>query len=95
MFIKFQFVFFSLKQATMLGDRHFAATWSETGKVHIWDLSRPLAALDDSNIMATYTRNCESPSAAYTFSGHQVEGFALDWSRNTPGVFYIIQSYNF
>ena len=73
----------------MLGDRHIAATWSDTGNVHIWDLSRPLAALDDSNLMATYTRNNESPPAAFTFSGHQVEGFAMDWSPNNPGMLSI------
>ena len=62
-----------------------AATWSDRGKVHIWDLSRPLQAVNDSSVMAEYTRNDESPTPVFTFSGHQVEGFALDWATKTPG----------
>ena len=62
-----------------------AATWSDRGKVHIWDLTRPLLAVNDSSVMAEYTRNEESPSPVFTFSGHQVEGFALDWAKTTPG----------
>ena len=64
-----------------------AATWSELGKVHIWDLTRPLQAVNDSNEMATYTRNMESPPAIFTFAGHQTEGFAMDWSTTTAGKF--------
>lgn len=62
-----------------------AATWSEKGKVHIWDLTRPLNAVNDSNIMSTYVRNEESPPPMFTFKGHQVEGFAIDWSPTTQG----------
>jgi len=62
-----------------------AASWAETGKVYIWDLTRLLNAVNDSNIMATYVRNCESPAPVFSFSGHQVEGFALDWSPTTTG----------
>ena len=77
--------YFSNLQCTTLGGRQVAATWSELGKVHVWDLSRPLNACDDSVVMATYTRNQESPEPVYTFTGHQTEGFALDWSCVTPG----------
>lgn len=75
----------SFDQATTIGEKHVAATWSEKGKVHIWDLTRPLNAVNDSNIMSTYVRNEESPPPMFTFKGHQVEGFAIDWSPTTQG----------
>ncbi|XP_013381956.1 glutamate-rich WD repeat-containing protein 1 [Lingula anatina] len=72
-------------RATTVGDKSIAASWSEMGKVHIWDLSRPLSAVNDSSVMSIYTRNQESPPPLYTFGGHQVEGFAMDWSSTEPG----------
>ncbi|XP_064646877.1 glutamate-rich WD repeat-containing protein 1-like [Lineus longissimus] len=72
-------------RATMMGDKMIAATWSETGKVYLWDLTRPFTAVNDSAVMSAYTRNRESPSSIYSFAGHQVEGFALDWSKTNPG----------
>ena len=62
-----------------------AATWSDRGRVHIWDLTRPLMAVNNSSVMAEYTRNEESPLPLFTFSGHQAEGFAIDWATTTPG----------
>ncbi len=58
----------------MINDRKIAATWSDTGKVHIWDLSRLLHAVNDSSVMATYVRNQESPKPLFTFNGHMTEG---------------------
>ncbi|KAK3585998.1 hypothetical protein CHS0354_033115 [Potamilus streckersoni] len=72
-------------RCTLLGEKPVAASWSEKGKVHIWDLSRPLHAVNDSQIMSTYTRNEESPPPIFTFSGHQVEGFAVDWCKTMIG----------
>ncbi|XP_033753509.1 glutamate-rich WD repeat-containing protein 1-like [Pecten maximus] len=72
-------------RATNIGDKSIAASWSEVGKVYIWDLTRPLQAVNDSNIMAVYTRNEESPPPVFSFSGHQTEGYALDWSPMSPG----------
>ena len=67
-----------------------AATWSDRGKVHIWDLSRPIMAVNDLRVMSEYTKNEESPAPLFTFTGHQVEGFAVDWAATTPGVFSYI-----
>ncbi|XP_064594876.1 glutamate-rich WD repeat-containing protein 1-like [Liolophura sinensis] len=72
-------------RASAYGDVHLAASWSENGKVYLWDLKRPLNAVNDSTVMAVYTRNEESPAPIFTFPGHQVEGFAIDWSKTTPG----------
>ncbi|XP_071132450.1 glutamate-rich WD repeat-containing protein 1-like [Mytilus edulis] len=72
-------------RVTTIGQKSIAATWSENGKVYIWDLTRPLHAVNDSNIMSVYIRNEESPAPIYTFKGHQVEGFAVDWSPLMEG----------
>lgn len=56
------------------------ATWSDTGKVHIWDISTQLDSL-----------NGNDPSIAtkvipvQTFQGHPEEGFAMDWSLVSKG----------
>lgn len=84
----------SFDQATTIGEKHVAATWSEKGKVHIWDLTRPLNAVNDSNIMSTYVRNEESPPPMFTFKGHQVEGFAIDWSPTTQGKLSYITTFH-
>ncbi|GBN47515.1 Glutamate-rich WD repeat-containing protein 1 [Araneus ventricosus] len=73
-------------KVTNLGGEVFAASWSELQKVHIWNLSRPLNAVNDKRAMAAYIQNNETVEAAYTFSGHQAEGFAMEWSPLVPGV---------
>ncbi|CAL1293433.1 unnamed protein product [Larinioides sclopetarius] len=73
-------------KVTNLGGEVFAASWSELQKVHIWNLSRPLNAVNDKRVMASYIQNNETVEAAYTFSGHQSEGFAMEWSPSVPGV---------
>jgi len=72
-------------RCTCIGERQIAATWSEQGKVYLWDLSRPLQAVNDSQVMAAYTREQESPAAIFKFAGHQTEGFAMDWSPLSQG----------
>ncbi|VDL62289.1 unnamed protein product [Hymenolepis diminuta] len=61
-------------------DKYFAATWSESSEVNIWDLSRPLLAVNDSAVMSLYTRHNESPKPLFTFKGHKTEGYGLAWS---------------
>ncbi|EUB62371.1 Glutamate-rich WD repeat-containing protein 1 [Echinococcus granulosus] len=66
-------------------ESYLAATWSESAEVNIWDLSRPLLAVNDSAVMAEYTRNHESPTPLFTFKGHRTEGYGLAWSScSTP-----------
>ncbi|KAL5018367.1 hypothetical protein ScPMuIL_004089 [Solemya velum] len=72
-------------RTSQVGETSLAATWSEKGSVYIWDLTRPLSAVNDPSIMAAYTRTEESPAPIFTFKGHQVEGFAIDWSPTTAG----------
>ncbi|XP_071482463.1 glutamate-rich WD repeat-containing protein 1-like [Diadema antillarum] len=71
-------------RSTTIADKPVAASWSDTGKVHIWDLSDPLQAIESPVAMAKYMKQ-DSPKPLYTFSGHQTEGFALDWSSTVPG----------
>ncbi|KAF8570489.1 hypothetical protein P879_02494 [Paragonimus westermani] len=62
------------------GGRYLAAAWSELARVSVWDLTRPLTAVNDSAVMSEYVRHGESPTPLYTHKGHKTEGFALDWS---------------
>jgi ribosome assembly protein RRB1 len=73
-----------LKLMPQANSSHICATWSSTGKVHIYDLSAPLA-----NLAAPGSANPQSleraQRPAFTFSGHTDEGFALDFSMAKPG----------
>ncbi|ESP01420.1 hypothetical protein LOTGIDRAFT_111616 [Lottia gigantea] len=72
-------------RVSILGEKNVAATWSEKGKVYIWDLTRPINALNSSDVMGEYTRTQESPQPIHVFKGHKTEGYALDWSKLSPG----------
>ncbi|VEL32067.1 unnamed protein product, partial [Protopolystoma xenopodis] len=69
-------------KSLLLSDRYFAASWSDVGHVCIWDLSRPLLAVNDSATMSEYVRNNESPSPVISFKGHNGEGYALSWNKH-------------
>lgn len=75
-------------RGTKINSKRFAASWSELGKVFIYDLAKPLgaltggeAALKDYNTQRLDARI--KPCAS--FKGHLTEGFALDWSNVVPG----------
>lgn len=59
----------SLFQMSVVNDRPLAASWSETGKVHLWDISHPLRAVNDPACMKSYIENKESPRPLFTFNG--------------------------
>lgn len=57
------------------------ATMADTGKAHIFDLTANLASM-----MGKGPRlNGTNTKPAYTFSGHQDEGFAVDWNPLVAG----------
>jgi len=62
------------------------SSWSETGKVHIFDVESCLETL---NRGARMTKPGAVPSSKikpfYSFAGHSEEGFAMDWSRCDRG----------
>lgn len=53
----------------VVGDKPLAASWSETGKVHLWDLTHPLKAVNDPVALRSYVENKESPRPLFTFNG--------------------------
>lgn len=51
------------------------ATLSDTKKMHIFDLAKHIKALD-----VPSASKLKTPAPLYTFTGHTMEGYALDWS---------------
>lgn len=73
-------------RCTNVNNKRLAASWSEIGKVFIWDLTEPLTAVSDPKAMTEFTKKQgQQQLPLFNFSGHQTEGFALDWSRAQPG----------
>lgn len=72
-------------QVTKFQETVFASSWSELGKVFIWDLTHPVKAINDQRLMASYLLNNESPDPLFTFTGHLSEGYAMEWSPLIPG----------
>lgn len=68
-----------------ISGKTMTATWSDKGKVHIYDLTTPVQAVYDQRSINTYTAQKTEPRPVYTFGGHFVEGYALDWSPHRLG----------
>lgn len=68
-----------------LGGRTLTATWSDKGKVHIWDLTTPIHAVSDQKSINTYIAKKVEPKPIFTFGGHLSEGYALDWAPHKSG----------
>ncbi|KAI7907769.1 WD40-repeat-containing domain protein [Cokeromyces recurvatus] len=63
-------------------EKHIAATWAETGKVHIWDLTDAVASLD----VPGTSSNMPQKKPLVTINNHgREEGYALDWSSLDTG----------
>lgn len=75
-------------RATNIHTNTFAATWSELGKVHIWNITEQLQAVNSTMLLKSYEIENKSEYAkpVYTFNGHQQEGYGIDWSSVVPGV---------
>lgn len=70
---------------SVVGDRPVVASWSDTGKVFLYDVSHPLQAVNDPALLKTYIDSKQSPRPLFVFKGHTTEGFALDWSPTMNG----------
>lgn len=58
---------------------YHVATWSETGKVHIWNVRDLIESLDAPG----FHINSRSQSPVFTISSHgNAEGFAMDWASS-------------
>ncbi|KAJ3477251.1 hypothetical protein NLI96_g10595 [Meripilus lineatus] len=59
---------------------YYVASWSETGKVHIWDVRPLIEALDVPGYSLDKSR---SHKPAFTVNSHgRAEGFAMDWASS-------------
>ncbi|KYN31449.1 Glutamate-rich WD repeat-containing protein 1 [Trachymyrmex septentrionalis] len=76
-------------RCTKIGGGILAASWSELGRVNIWNLQEQLNAVENPSLLTAYRNKCDKASAdikpLYTFKGHLSEGFGLDWNRLEPG----------
>ncbi|KAK7065679.1 Glutamate-rich WD repeat-containing protein 1, partial [Halocaridina rubra] len=69
-----------------VNDVRLCATWSELGRVHIWNLENLWGTVNrDAQMGYVPTENDENEQLIYTFKGHTSEGFAVDWSIPSPG----------
>lgn len=74
-------------RATRFNNSTIAATWSELGRVNVWDLNKQLQAVDDPVALKAYEKDgINSVQPLYSFSGHQTEGFAMDWCSTEGGM---------
>ncbi|KAG5518603.1 hypothetical protein PMAC_003000 [Pneumocystis sp. 'macacae'] len=62
---------------------YFVASFSETGKVHIWNIAPHISSINNSETYITKDNN----SPIYTISNHKTEGYAINWNP--------LSSYNF
>ena len=67
-----------LLKNTQSSDMRFAASWSEIGKVFVWDLNEPLTAVNDPKAMTDYVKKLSPILPIYQFGGHQTEGAYLE-----------------
>ncbi len=59
---------------------YYVASWSETGKVHIWDVRPLIEALDVPGYSPDQSR---THTPAFTINSHgRAEGFAMDWASS-------------
>lgn len=71
---------------------NLVSTWSELGKVSMWDISESINHLntDQGNSKALKPSNLAKKSTVkpkYTYDGHLDEGFSMDWNPNQTAQF--------
>ena len=70
---------------TKLGNKRIAASWSSVGNVEIWDLTKHFETLNTNRTKTQHQSVLDTVKPLYSFSGHQAEGYAIDWSQTVPG----------
>ena len=65
-----------------------ASSWSELGNVSIYDVTEHMKALDDSVELKEFEATHSQTVPMYVFNGHQIEGYALSWSKLDQGTFF-------
>lgn len=83
------FIICTFCRCTKLGETKLAASWSELGRVNIWNLQEQLNAIENPSLLTAYRNKCDKTDGGirplYTFKGHLSEGFGLDWCCTEPG----------
>jgi hypothetical protein len=64
---------------------HVVATWAETGHVQVWDVKPQLLALNGETAAAGAAPKLARVPPRQVFTGHQTEGYAMDWSPVVAG----------
>jgi len=64
--------------------QHIVATWSDAGQVNIFDVKHDLEDVTKREKVSN-SRTIQKQKAEQVFGGHNVEGFALDWSPLSQG----------
>ncbi|KZT57806.1 WD40 repeat-like protein [Calocera cornea HHB12733] len=59
------------------GTPYYVSSWSETGKVHIYDVRPYIQALDEPGFVPD---KASASKPVYTSGQHRIEGFAMDWA---------------
>ncbi|XP_032689327.1 glutamate-rich WD repeat-containing protein 1 [Odontomachus brunneus] len=77
-------------RCTKVHEVPLAASWSELGRVNVWDLREQLTAIEHPSSLAAYRKKCDKEKGGgvkplFIFKGHLSEGFALDWCPMKPG----------
>lgn len=75
-------------RSTTFNNTRYVATWSEMGRIHIYNINDQLEAVDNEQSCKTYENNKigDGVKPEFTFSGHQKEGFAIDWCTTNRGM---------
>ncbi|XP_076756826.1 WD repeat-containing protein 1 l(2)09851 isoform X2 [Xylocopa sonorina] len=72
-----------------IGEATIAASWSELGRVHIWNLDEQLKALESEEQLRAYRKKYEKNDGGikplFSFKGHLSEGYGLDWCSTEVG----------
>ncbi|EDV19756.1 Glutamate-rich WD repeat-containing protein 1 [Trichoplax sp. H2] len=69
----------------LIPNRHIVSTWSDTGCVHIWDISKELMSIDKDDENACIGAGHSRQTPLFSFNKHSTEGFAMDWSKIVYG----------
>jgi ribosome assembly protein RRB1 len=70
---------------SMAQQSNIVSSWSDSGKVHIWDLSSLLSSSETSSSLPRPPASVKQCDPLFTFEGHKDEGFAMDWSSTEAG----------
>lgn len=68
-----------------MNDHILSASWSEHGVVYIYDVTSHLNILDSPEKIEEFETSGMQTSPLFAFDGHQIEGYALAWSRHDSG----------